>query len=58
MKQNTLQLDEGDMVIQYPARINPESYEDVKVWMDLMARRVQRAVQKPDEETSGDPEAE
>lgn len=45
MNQNTLQLDEGNVVLQYPARISPQSYEDLKDWLDLMMRRVKRAVQ-------------
>ncbi len=54
MNQNTLQLDEGNVILQYPARISPESYEDLKDWLDLVARRVRRAVSDPDD----DPEEE
>ena len=44
MSQNTLQLDEGRVIFEYPASISAESFEDLKVWLDLMATRVQRAV--------------
>ncbi len=50
MNQNTLDLTEGVVTLQYPKEISQESYEDLKVWMDLMARRVQRAVIKPTQE--------
>lgn len=47
MNQNTLDLDEGIVTLQYPKEISPESYEDLKIWLDLMATRVKRAVREP-----------
>lgn len=44
MNQDTFTLDEGQVVLQWPARISPESYADLKDWLDLMARKVKRAV--------------
>ena len=44
MNQDTFTLDEGKVVLQWPASISAESYEDLKDWLDLMGRRVKRAV--------------
>jgi hypothetical protein len=49
MNQDTFTLDEGQVVFQWPARISPESYADLKDWLDLMARKVKRAVRSEDE---------
>lgn len=48
MNQDTFTLDEGQVVLQWPSRISPESYEDLKDWLDLMARKVSRAVRAAD----------
>lgn len=55
MSQNSLQLDEGNVILQYPTSISPESYEDLKDWLELMGRRVKRAV-RTGEAAGGDPE--
>lgn len=44
MNQDTFTLDEGQVVLQWPSRISPENYDDLKDWLDLMARRIKRAV--------------
>jgi len=46
MNQDTLTLDEGQVVLQWPASISPENYEDLKDWLELMSRRIKRAVSK------------
>ncbi len=53
MKQSVFPLNEGDVVLQWPAAISQESYEDFKVWLDLMARRVEHSIHVTDD----DPEA-
>ena len=44
MNQDTFTLDEGKVVLQWPSRISPENYKDLKDWLDLMNRRIKRAV--------------
>lgn len=57
MNQDTLTLDEGQVVLQWPASISPENYEDLKDWLDLMSRRIKRAVRESDSpENDLDPE--
>lgn len=44
MNQDTFTLAEGQVILQWPSKISPESYEDLKDWLDLMARKVKRVV--------------
>lgn len=44
MIQDTLNLAEGLVVFQWPSELSQESYEDLKAWLELEARRVGRAV--------------
>ena len=53
MNQDTFTLDEGQVVLQWPASIGPESYQDLKDWLDLMGRRMKRAVTVRDDEEAG-----
>ena len=46
MNQDVFTLEEGDVVLQWPASLSPESFEDFKDWLDLMARKVGRAVKE------------
>ena len=42
---NHFPLPEGDVALQYPSRLSPESAEDLLAWWDLMRKRFQRAAQ-------------
>ena len=44
MNQDTFTLDEGQVVLQWPADISAESYDDLKAWLDLITRRMKRTV--------------
>ena len=46
MNNDTITLKEGQVVLQWPSKMSEESYEDYKEWLDLMARRAKRAVDK------------
>jgi hypothetical protein len=46
MNSDTFTLDEGQVILQWPAKMSPESYEDFKTWLDLIARKAKRAVDK------------
>lgn len=50
MKQDTYSLDEGDVVIQWPARLSQEGYEDLTHWLDLISGKMKRAVSTSDDE--------
>lgn len=56
MNQDTFTLDEGQVVLQWPASISPESYKDLEDWLKLMERRIKRAVvtEIPDEEAESE----
>ena len=49
MKEDVFTLAEGDAVLQWPTTISPESYTDLKDWLDLMLRKIERQAQLDDE---------
>lgn len=46
MNSDTFTLDEGQVVLQWPAKMSPESYDDFKAWLDVMAKRIKRSAEK------------
>jgi hypothetical protein len=42
----TLPLAEGVAALELPDRLSPESYEDLKDWMDVMLRRAERMMKR------------
>lgn len=42
MKEDVFTLAEGDAVLQWPSSISQESYVDLKDWLDLMLRKIER----------------
>lgn len=46
MNSDTFTLDEGQVVLQWPVKMSPESYEDFKSWLDLVSRKAKRAAEK------------
>lgn len=45
MNSDVFTLDEGDVVLQWPSRMSPESYADFEAWLKLISRKARRAVQ-------------
>lgn len=55
IRQDTFTLDEGNVVIQWPAGMSRESLEDFEAWLDLLKRKVKRAANiQPDAQRSDD----
>jgi hypothetical protein len=54
MREAVLPLAEGDVVVRYPERISPQSFEDLEDWMQLMIRRMKRAVADEGDEPEPD----
>ncbi len=48
MNNEVFALEEGDVILQYPANMSPESYEDFKEWFNLLDKKIKRAVDKTD----------
>ena len=46
MNSDTFTLDEGQVILQWPAKMSMESYEDFKSWLDLVSRKAKRAAEK------------
>jgi hypothetical protein len=54
MNSDVFTLDEGEVILQWPSRMSPESYEDFKDWIELMTRKAKRSVKSKDEAGTGD----
>lgn len=46
MNSDTFTLDEGQVILQWPAKMSHESYEDFKSWLELVSRKAKRAADK------------
>jgi hypothetical protein len=46
IKEDVFTLEEGPVVIQYPERLSPESFEDFESWLQLVIRKAKRSVQQ------------
>ena len=44
-KQDIFSLDEGDVVLRYPAKMSQASYEDFNDWVELQLRKIKRSIQ-------------
>ena len=56
MKEDVFTLDEGDVVLQWPATLSSASYADLKDWLDLMLRKIER--QAPADDENAEPAAD
>ena len=45
VRQDIFSLDEGQVVLQWPAQLSEASYEDLKDWLELQLRKIKRSVQ-------------
>ena len=44
MKQDTFTLDEGPVVLQWPASMSATGYEDFNDWIQLQLRKIKRSI--------------
>jgi hypothetical protein len=54
-KQDVFSLPEGEVVLEWPEPLSPESYEDFESWINLVLRRVKRSVREPAKEQGNPP---
>jgi len=45
MRQDIFTLDEGQVVLQYPSTMSPDSFEDFEAWVELIVRKTKRNLQ-------------
>lgn len=45
-RQDTLTLDEGVVVLQYPAKMSADGYEDFEGWIQLQLRKIKRGIEQ------------
>jgi len=46
MNNEVFTLEEGEVTLQWPANMSPESYEDFKEWLNLIAKKVGHTVDR------------
>lgn len=46
MRNDVFTLDEGEVIIQWPDHMSPESYEDFESWLNLIAKKAKRVVRQ------------
>ena len=47
-RREIIALDEGDVVISFPEDLSPESFDDLKSYLDLFIRKMQRRATRGD----------
>lgn len=58
-KQDVFSLPEGEIVLEWPEPLSPESYEDFESWLKLVLRKAKRSVREPGkDQTTPPPSAE
>lgn len=50
MRQDTFTLEEGTVILHWPGRLSRESYDDLKDWLEIMGRKMERAVSQEKDE--------
>lgn len=58
MRQETFTFDEGDVVLQWPATLTPDSFEDFSDWIELVKRKIQRSITKQSALKDGEEESQ
>ena len=48
MRQDTFTLDDADVTMRWPERLSKASYEDIQAWLEIMRRKMKRAISTPD----------
>ncbi|HUO82597.1 MAG TPA: hypothetical protein VM616_07055 [Gammaproteobacteria bacterium] len=49
MRQDTFTLDEGTVTIEWPERLSKASFDDLRDWLTIMGRKIERAAARDDE---------
>ena len=44
LRQDVFPVPEGEISIQWPVSLSPESFEDVGDWLDVLKRKIRRSV--------------
>ena len=47
LRQDVFSVPEGEISIQWPVSLSPESFEDVGDWLDILKRKIGRSVKEP-----------
>jgi hypothetical protein len=50
--QEIFNLDEGSVILTYPASLSPQSYQDLSDYLELFLRKAKRRAERGDEEAA------
>jgi hypothetical protein len=50
--QEIFSLDEGSVILTYPASLSPQSYQDLSDYLELFLRKAKRRAERGDEEAA------
>ena len=50
--QEIFNLDEGSVILTYPASLSPQSYQDLSDYVELFLRKAKRRAERGDEEAA------
>ncbi|MCH8151343.1 MAG: hypothetical protein IH830_03105 [Planctomycetes bacterium] len=51
--QDVYGLSEGDVVLRWPERLSKASFEEVRDWLELIKRKLERSIVEPTDERNG-----
>lgn len=43
-RRDVFSLDEGRVILEWPEKMSPESYEDFQAWVELQVRKIKRSI--------------
>lgn len=43
-RRDVFSLDEGRVILEWPEKMSPESYEDFQAWVEIQLRKIKRSI--------------
>jgi hypothetical protein len=53
LRRDVFSLPEGTVIIEWPASLSTDSYDDIKDWLEILKRKIGRSVVKPEADKAG-----
>lgn len=58
IKEDVFSLEEGNAVLQWPSNLSRESFDDLKAWVELVLKKIERSVSASENQTTSVADAE